>query len=75
LIQLGAYSNPANFNGSRVSLVGPIVDRKKGTLTLKLIGGFNTLQDARNALPQARQAGFAGAFVVEDRNGVLVKVN
>ena len=75
LIQLGAYSNPANFNGSRVSLIGPIVDRKKGTLTLKLIGGFNTLQDARNALPQARQAGFAGAFVVEDRNGVLVKVN
>lgn len=75
MIQLGAYSNPANFNASRVNIMGPIVDRKRGNLTLKLISGYRTIDEARRALPQAQQSGFPGAFIVEDRNGVLTRVN
>lgn len=74
MIQLGAYSNPKYFDASKVSLIGPIVDRFKGNLTIKLITGFYSLDEAKKALPAARQAGFTGAFLVREQNGVLVKI-
>lgn len=74
MIQLGAYSNPAYFDGSRVALIGPVVDRKKGTLTIKLITGFFTIEEARQKLPAVRAAGFSGAFIVQERNGERIPI-
>ena len=51
MIQLGAYVNPSNFSPGALLSVGPIIDFRKGQFTLKLLGGFRTAQDARNALP------------------------
>ena len=69
LIQLGAYRNPGSFNPGIVASMGPIIDFRKNDLTLKLLSGFMTAQEARNMLPRVRSAGFPSAFVVEMRNG------
>ncbi len=74
MIQLGAYRNPASFNPGAVASMGPIIDFRKNDLTLKLLSGFRTVQEARNSLPQVQRSGFPGAFVVENRNGVLIQV-
>ena len=74
MIQLGAYSNVNYFDAARASLIGPIVDRIKGKLTIKLITGFFSLDEARRTLPTAKQAGFKDAFIVQERNGVLVRI-
>lgn len=73
-VQLAAYSNPKNFDPSRISYLGPIEERKKGKLTVKYIGGFSTLDDAQRAVSVARAAGFDTAFVVVEENGVLKPV-
>jgi len=65
-IQLGAYRNALNFDGSRVSHLGVITERQKGNLTIKLLSGFATEQVARSILPQVKSAGFPGAFVVKN---------
>jgi len=55
--------------------LGPIEERMKGDLTLKLIGGLETLSQARQTMTEARKAGFTTAFIVMEQNGQLVKVN
>ncbi len=74
MIQLGAYSNVKYFDSARANLIGPVVDRVRGNLTIKLITGFFSLDEARRSLPTARQAGFKDAFIVQERNGALVKI-
>ncbi len=73
-IQLGAYSNPRNFNDSKVRSLGYIEDGKKGNLTVKYLAGFNTLEEARAALPKAQAAGFTSAFIVMEENGKMVRI-
>lgn len=74
-VQLAAYRNPAYFDPSPVAGLGTIEERMKGNLTVKFIGGLQTLQEARQALAQARSAGFNTAFIVIEENGELRKVN
>lgn len=64
-IQLGAYSNPASFDPSKIRNLGRIEEQRKGNLTVKYLAGFNSLQAARNALPNVRAAGFSEAFILE----------
>lgn len=65
-IQLGAYRNPNNFDGSRVGSLGTITETKRSGLTIKLLSGFVTEQEARNMLGKVRSSGFPGAFVVRN---------
>jgi cell division protein FtsN len=74
MIQLGAYSNVNYFDAAKATLIGPVVDRVKGKLTIKLITGFFSLDEARRTLPTAKQAGFKDAFIVQERNGVLLRI-
>lgn len=74
MIQLGAYSNVNYFDAAKATLIGPVVDRVKGKLTIKLITGFFSLDEARRTLPTAKQAGFKDAFIVQERNGVLFRI-
>ncbi len=74
MIQLGAYSDPAYFDGSRVSDYGVIEDRRKGNLTIKLLAGYDTMSDAQRALSAARSLGFPDAFIVTEEGGSLRKV-
>ena len=73
MIQLGAYRDPRSFNGSKLVGLGTVLDRPRVDLTVKLLCCYNSAADAFRALPQVQQAGFSGAFVVEDQNGQLVR--
>ena len=73
-VQLAAYSNLKYFDDSKIKNLGVIEEQKKGSLTVKYIGGFDTLSEAQYALRKAQQAGFRDAYVVENINGLLKKV-
>jgi len=74
-VQLAAYSNVKNFDKAKAEKIGPVEERKRGNLTIKYIGGFTTLSSAQQALAQAKSSGFKDAYIVEDNNGELKKVN
>lgn len=74
-VQLAAYRNPAYFDPTPIASLGTIEERMKGNLTVKFIGGIASLQQARQALAQARAAGFNTAFIVIEENGQLRKIN
>ncbi len=73
-VQLGAFGKPENFDRNAALQMGNIEMIKKGNLTVFMIGGINTLADARSVQARATQLGYTGAFVLEDVNGQLVKV-
>ena len=74
-VQLAAYTNTKWFDDSEIKDLGVIEDRKKGKFTVKYIAGFDTEWEAKAALRKAIAAGFNSAFVVENVNGELKKVN
>ena len=74
-VQLGAYSKPENFNRNQAVQLGALETRTRGTLTLFMIGGLNSLADASSVRARARSMGYDGAFILEDVNGQLIKRN
>lgn len=74
-VQLAAYTNTKWFDDSEIKDLGVIEDRKKGKFTVKYIAGFDTAWEAKAAMRKAIAAGFKSAFVVENVNGELKKVN
>jgi hypothetical protein len=74
MVQLGAYSKPEYFDRSKAETLGAITTRQKSNLTLMLVSNIATLADARAIRQRARTAGWNGAFIVQDQNGELVKV-
>lgn len=75
MIQLAALRDPRNFDDSKVRSLGTIIDWPKGQFTAKLLTGYTTIDQARNALGRARSAGFKDAFIVVEEGGQLKKVN
>ena len=73
-IQLAALRNTRWFDPSKVNAYGRIEDFPRGDLTIKLLAGFNSLDEARRVLPRVQQNGFPGAFIVQEINGTLQKV-
>lgn len=71
-VQLAAYGDPSNFDSRKVERLGVIEERKKGNLTIMLLSGFSSLEEARQAQREASRAGFSGAYVVLDRGGQLI---
>jgi cell division protein FtsN len=74
MVQLGAYSKPEYFDRAKAETMGTITSRQKSNLTLMLVSNIATLADARAIRTRARSDGWNGAFVVQDVNGTLVKV-
>lgn len=74
MIQLTALRNTRWFDGSQISYLGTIVDRRKGDLTLKLLSGFRSMAEAQSALQVVKQNGFPTAFIVQDVNGQLQRM-
>ena len=73
-IQIGAFRQAYNFPDWKLESLGRVVDRQRGSLTVKYLAGFATLQEARQALGQVHNAGFSEAYVVENRGGNWQKV-
>jgi len=69
-IQLGAFSNPRNFDASPLNGLGTVIDVPKGNLTVKLLASFTTAADAKGVLPAVQSKGFPKAYIVmRDANG------
>jgi|APTNR8051073442_1049403.scaffolds.fasta_scaffold00247_31 hypothetical protein len=73
-VQLAAYSNLKNFDAAKAEKIGTVEERKRGTLTIKYIGGLTSLSAAQQALTKAKASGFKDAYIVVDENGELKKV-
>ncbi|MCB0587391.1 MAG: carboxypeptidase regulatory-like domain-containing protein [Phaeodactylibacter sp.] len=73
-VQLAAYRNPQYFNPSGLERYGNIEDRQRGNLTVKLLGGFDDIEEAKEAWRQAKSAGFTTAYIVLDSGSGLTKV-
>ncbi len=74
MVQLGAYSSAASFDRNKAARLGQVEQRSRGNLTLFLIGGLRSVNEARIVQSNARQAGYTGAFIVEEKGSELVKV-
>jgi hypothetical protein len=73
-IQLAALRNTRWFDPSKVNQYGVVEDFRRGDLTIKLLSGFRSLDEARRILPSVQRNGFSGAFIVQEVNGQLQKV-
>ncbi|MCO6480265.1 MAG: carboxypeptidase regulatory-like domain-containing protein [Phaeodactylibacter sp.] len=73
-VQLAAYRNPQYFNPSGLERYGNIEDRRRGDLTIKLLGPFDDVEEAKQAWRQAKAAGFTTAYIVLDSGAELTKV-
>ena len=74
MIKLGAYRNTRFFDRERVQQIGYLTERRKGDLTIFLLSGYGTLEDAQRGLRSARSAGFSDAYIVQEINGELKTV-
>lgn len=75
MIRLAAYKNPQYFNAAAVSNLGVVEQRRSGNFTIMFLGGFKDIQQVKTAHEKAVASGFKGAYIVENRNGKLEKVN
>ncbi|MCB0562804.1 MAG: carboxypeptidase regulatory-like domain-containing protein [Phaeodactylibacter sp.] len=73
-VQLAAYRNPEYFKSSGLERYGNIEDRQRGGLTIKLLAGFDDIEEAKQAWNQAKAAGFTTAYIVLDSGTELTKV-
>jgi tetratricopeptide (TPR) repeat protein len=68
-VQLAAYKNPQWFNAAGLERYGAIFDGQRDGLTIKYLGYFNDVEQAKQVWQQARDAGFSTAFVVLETGG------
>ena len=73
-VQIASYKNMKFFNRATAAKLGKVETRKKGDFTIILLAGFNNQQSAESARRAAIQAGYKGAYLVKETNGVLEKV-
>lgn len=73
-VQIGAYGKPQNFDRNKAAQLGNIETTTRGNLTLFMVGGLATLDEARRVRARAESLGYTGAFVLQDVNGSLVKI-
>jgi len=74
MVQLGAYSKPQYFNRSKAEALGTVITRSRGNLTLFLLTGMNSIDQARSMKSRANSSGWPDAFIVQDQGGTLVKM-
>jgi hypothetical protein len=74
-VRLATYAEPGNFDARKVNHLGKVESYKKNKWTIMLLGGYDTLSEAKNAKNNAVVRGFKDAYVVMDNGGVLERVN
>lgn len=75
-IRIAALSNPDRFDGSSLADLGQIEKRPAESspgMTIILIAGFDTLDDANTSLIQVKRRGYQDAYVLKDEGGSLVR--
>lgn len=74
LVRLAAYSKPQYFKAEKVSKLGAIEKRQSGRFTIMYLAGFDSVESAETARKKAVEAGFKGAYLVQNINGELEKI-
>ena len=74
MIRLATYKNAKFFDDSVVSTFGNVVERFKGSMTIKLLAGYMNRADAEKARLKAIESGFKGAHIVIEEDGDLKKI-
>jgi len=74
MVQIAALSTTKWFDKNKVLDIGILEQRAKGNLTLMLLSGFDTIEDARRGVAKAKAKGFKTAFIVQDTASGLKKV-
>jgi len=64
IIQIGAFKNAASFNREDVIDIGVVDSFQKGNLTVFVLTGYDTREQANSALRKAKARGFKTAFLV-----------
>lgn len=75
LVRLAAYKNPQWFDPKGLNGFGVIQDEKSGEWTVMFIRGIATLNDARVAVQKAREAGFADAYILLEKDDNRIKID
>lgn len=73
-LKLCALSKPENFNSANIEHLGKVSSMKTGEMTIFLLNNFRDLEAAKSALSEVQKNGFPDAFVVEKKDGQLIKV-
>jgi len=73
-VKLASYMDPLKFQVDNVLDIGRLEQWTKGKWTIFILGGFETLDEARQARIKAINRGFVDAELVEDDQGILSRV-
>jgi tetratricopeptide (TPR) repeat protein len=63
-VRIAAFKDVKNFDGSKLAKIGKTENIQQGKITVVVINGYKTLQDAKDAKAKVKTAGFADAKVV-----------
>ena len=74
-VKLASYTDPLKFQVDKVLDLGRLEQWTKGEWTIFIIGGFETIDDAKRARIKALNRGFVDAELVEDNEGILSRVS
>ena len=74
MIQLTALKNTRWFDPSKINHLGKVEDRRRGDLTIKLLASYTNMNQALAVLTEVKRLGFPTAFIVQDVNGQLQRV-
>ncbi len=73
-VRLAAYEDPLWFDVEEVKDLGSIEQWSKGSWTIFILSGYNTLDQAQSALRKAENRGYTDAEIVIDNNGILERL-
>lgn len=73
-VKLASYLDPLKFQVDNVLDLGRLEQWTKGQWTIFILGGFETIDEARQARIKAINRGFVDAELVEDDRGILSRV-
>jgi len=74
-VKLASYQDPLKFQVDKVLDLGRLEQWTKGDWTIFIVGGFETIDEARRARIKAVNRGFTDAELVEDNEGILSRVS
>ena len=73
-VKLASYLDPLKFRVDDVLDIGRLEQWSKGKWTIFILGGFETIDEAKQARIRAINRGFVDAELIEDNNGIISKV-
>ena len=73
-VKLASYIDPLKFRVDDVLDIGRLEQWSKGKWTIFILGGFETIDEAKQARIKAINRGFVDAELIEDNHGIISRV-